>query len=311
MARSNFQRILRGALLGLGCAFASAAAWAAESPIGHLGQFSPPVHFRRQSELVWRDVVAQMPFFRFDAIRSEANGNARIKLANGGTLDIEPDTLVILNPGTVKVSLLTESSEGTSDRAVVRSGKVQGRTDGELLLLTSAALVRLRRKTGAAFANATVTVREGRKMKVEILDGEGELLPTRSPGQLSGVTPTRLIPGKPVVLDAPVAEESFGTRDSRIEWPAAGEELQPDAPDIVVTSPADRAVISGSSATFTGHVSRPGLELRINGEKIPLSAKLEFIVSIPLEVGANRVLIQLLSDHGKVFEQRRTLIRTQ
>ncbi len=285
----------------------------AQQPIGTLLSFQAPAHFRRQAELVWQEVLMNMPFFRYDAVRTEQGGSARIQLINGSVLQLDPETLVILNPGSLKVSLLTTNVERVRDRAVVRSGSVRSETKNELWLLTSAALLRLKKADKSASAKLNLSVQEGHKLRVELVDGEGTVLKTSSPGKASVVDVKPLTPRSPIELDAPRAEEGFGSRESLVEWPDVDAATEPggiEKPlEVTISSPGNYAEIRGANTLLTGRVSRGDTTLRINGNTVPYTRQLEFSARIPLSPGANAIQIQLIGRDGQSVNRRWTLIR--
>ncbi len=322
--------IIRLLLVGLAALTGCRPDWEAPEQIadalGHLANLDPKVTLRRNSEMVWQDAARDLPLFAFDAIRTYPQGKAKIVLDNGSVLDLHEDSLIILNPSMMEGGV-------KSDRAVVRNGRLQGKTTGELWILTSAALLRLKADSGGKAASATVTLKEGKAMEVKLESGQGAIVKSEGGKTLEKVT---LTPGNAVTFPAPSAPEQFGMEMDESKWkermaaaltarPAAAPTEQPrdvasvhpvakEAPalkplKVLISSPANYAEVTDKVVPIRGSVTRKGGEVRVNGTPVTIDDKLEFTAKVPLNAGANTIVIQLIREKGESVFHRWTVFR--
>ena len=142
------------------------------------------------------DVAGKLiDLFPFDAIRTYGGACARIELGNGSQL-YAAEQLIVLNPDLL---------EGTHrrQRAIVRAGQVSGETNGEMWILTSAAILKLIAKKNGENAKVTLTVNEGKDVKIELHNGEGEFLRVKKENDEKTPERVALVPEQPMILEAP------------------------------------------------------------------------------------------------------------
>jgi hypothetical protein len=294
--------------------------------LGKLATLDPKVTVRRSTDLEWQDGASDLPLFPFDSVRTYPRAKAKILLENGSQLDISEDSLIVLNP----------SAAGTKgDRATMRNGRVKGRTTGELWIMTSAALLKLKSDPSGKPAEATLSLKEGKQLEVRLDQGQAALVQSRGYAPPTAVS---LSAGRAVTVPAPVAKESFGVDIDETRWrnlgasepappapaaPAAdappareAASMPPPAPPpstqplrLVITSPANYAEVSDAKVDVRGRVTRKGGEIKINGNSVAIGENLEFTTSVPLNWGANTILVQLIREKGDSVFQRWTVIR--
>ena len=286
--------------------------------LAELKSLQAHVTVRREKEMSWQDALLNLPLFRFDAIRTDVKATATVGFVNGSIVNMTEDSLLIINPGTEITSW---------DRLLLRKGNLSAQTQKELWILTAAALVRMKPKAWAGRAKMKLAVEEGKKMKVELEEGDGLLLQTTDPGKLENAKPVKLVERKPVVIAAPAVGNDFGLNNDAVSWPTTEKveekartiaSLPPPSttkpvippPDFVITSPADYSEVQSASVTLKGRVKGQGAtSLLVNGKSVALEAKQNFSISVPLNLGANAILIQLNRNEGTPVFRRWTVIR--
>lgn len=287
--------------------------------VAQLLEFKPRVTFRRQKEMAWEEALMNLPLFRMDAVRTYDNAGARISFLNGSIVDMIEESLLIINPG-------ASQDAPHADRLLMRRGNLKAQTKKELWILTTAALFRIKPQKGKAMAKSTLAVEEGKKIRVEISEGEGLMLKTTTPGKLDNAKPVRMVINKPVVIAAPTVPTDFGFNDGEVSWPDPAEvevrerELasltpptNPKIPlsDFVITSPPDYSEVMQPSIELKGRVTGKEATLSINGKPVELGAKRDFRATVRLAKGANAILIQLNRSEGTPLFRRWTVIRRE
>jgi TonB family protein len=164
------------------------------------------VTFRRSQELVWTDATKGLPLFAFDAVQTQKKAKADITLYHQSEIALGPESLIIIDPSSF--------GRPAHDSTVLRGGDFKGETQGELWILTSAALIQMKAKGKGRPARAVVSVHEGQKLNVQLTEGTGRVF--RHTSQSAKYEEIVLEPGRPVVLDAPVATQPLGEKKS--DW---------------------------------------------------------------------------------------------
>lgn len=285
--------------------------------LAHLNEFLPRVTFRRQKEMVWEEAIRNLPLFRFDAVRTHHKAGAKITFVNGSVVDMSPESLLIINPS-------SGENLANFDRLLMRKGNLKARTQKELWILTTAALFRIKPQRNES-ARGTVAVEEGKRIRVEVNEGEGLMLRTQRPGKIDAGKPIHLSQNKPIVIAAPTVPTDFGLKENEIEWPdpaaveARAREVASVSPnqakipisDFIITSPPDYAEVSAASVEIKGLISGKDTAISVNGKTVSVNNKQEFRVKVPLTRGANAILIQLNRTEGSPVFRRWTVIRRE
>lgn len=283
--------------------------------LAELKAFVSRVTYRREKEMNWQEAVLNIPFYRFDSVNTHEKSTAQIGFTNGSTVDMTENSLLIINPG----------AEVTNwDRLLLRKGNLSAKTQKELWILTTAALVRMKPAREKTIARTKIAIEEGKKLQVVLEEGEGTMFETKSPGNLEDAKPSRLVVNKPVIMAAPVVANDFGTAEE-VSWPTPEKvdetertiaSVPPPAkpnltpPDFTITSPSDYSEVSTSSVTLKGKVRGQGVtSLLVNGKTITLGPKQDFAAAVSLNKGANAILIQLNRTEGTPVFRRWTVIR--
>ena len=284
-----------------------------------LESFLPRVTFRRQSEVAWEEAMEQLPLFRFDAVRTHSKANAKITFTNGSTIDLNADSLLIINSSEPVASAVS------IDKVLVRKGKLTAKTQKDLWVLTSAALYRFWPTKKSKVAQGILAIEEGKKASFELKQGEGMVMPL-APGK-GKIAPAamKLVVNKPIILAAPVAPSDFGESPQTDVWPEVAvverkkrelASLPDTAPkpqatpaDFIIQSPADYSEVFEAMTELKGKVLSGDGTLQVNGKTVAVNAKGEFRTKIKLNPGANAILIQWnVSQQTPVF-RRWTIIR--
>lgn len=228
--------ILWALLPSIGCHRKGQVAIAPATPptgpvLGFVKAFIPNVVCRRSQQLEWNEVVPGLPLYAYDAVQTHSGATAKLELINQSEIEMESESLVILDPSAL-------SNAAHRDRAVVRSGVVQGTTRNELWILTSAALVKMKAKKGGR-ARGVVAVAEGKKLNIELKEGTAIVL-QKKPGAPSYEV-ADLAPDKPMILDAPVGKETIGSGTA--DWAPELASIEPGEalPPVKSPSPARSA----------------------------------------------------------------------
>jgi len=288
--------------------------------IGFIERLVSRVTVRRKRELVWQEAPKDYPLFAFDAVHTDEQATARLSLNNGSQLDMMPSTLVILNPSAF-------NSAEKKDRAIVRDGHLTGRTRGELWILTSAALLKLKPKSKTGMAQASITLAEGKKIQITLNDGQGELIRTKEVRGKSVTERIALKANRLLSLPAPKLAENFGQEPAGREWqtgPAVvdtpGEKTKPpkrmptpsrpvasmEKKPITLTihSPRGYSEVEAESVQVKGRLSGVPKWIRVNGESLQLDGKNEFSIKVPLKLGANPILVEFAAVDDEPAVQR-------
>lgn len=277
-------------------------------PLAWLEEFLPRVTFRRQSEHAWNDVAPKLALYAYDSVQTHAIARATLALKNGSELKMKENTLVIITPELLKMGV-------SSDRAVVHAGELTGQTQKELWLLTSAALLRIRAGRTARVARTRLTVKDGKKLKVELEAGEGVFVERRVPAEKRKLV--ALVPAKPVEIEAPGESKELGSRVDEKDWELPSEEppqravsAVPAKPvNVIITAPPNFSELQEASIDITGRVTGPGGKLLINGRDVKIGNDLKFALPMPLRKGPNNFLIQMIQKDGKSVFRRWTVMR--
>lgn len=276
--------------------------------LANLEAFTPQVTVRRAEELVWGDALLNMPFYRYDSVKTHDEATAKILFQSGARIHMNERSLVIIN---------NLNPTHSADRAVLRGGEITGKTPQELWLLTSAALIRLRSRKAGSLGAARLAMEEGKQFSVELTDGEGEMLQPPT-GTRNSPLLTRLKLRKPVVLSAPIVSSTFGDKDSEPAWlenfdsrsvasiPSGND---PKPIEFFIESPANYSEVTEAFVILKGKVSRAGGKILVNGKPGTIDAKLRFNAKVPVSRGANTLVIQLIQPTGEITERQWLVVR--
>jgi len=272
---------------------------------------SPRVTFRRNTSLVWEDAFLKLPLFAFDAVKTHERASAQIRLGNGTALELGEDTLVILNPDVLRQNRVTARHEAT-----LRGGKLRGKTNEELWLLTSAAVMKIWTKQGGRESIVSLSVKEGGKFRAELTSGTAKILTRPNEGTKVEIRP--LVPEKAVEFEAPVVKESLDWAPDELDKleQENDEQLLPlpiASPriDFEVTSPKNHSTVDKEEVEIRGKLTGMPREVLVNGKKATISKKREFIARIPLKPGVNAVLVQVIRPSGESVFQRWVVRRSE
>lgn len=297
--------------------------------LGRLAALTNEVRYRRSAELEWNPGILSLELFSFDAVVTDRASSARIALEAGSEINMEEETLVILNPAGSEVTR-------HGDRAVVRKGNLEGLTSSELWLITSAASLRLRPKGSARLARARVQVNEGKKVRVELTAGEGEAqFPDARPAvkltenipvdfaaplppvQFGFVPDVKLTGSRPSVAPipkppAPPAKTARRKVEGRRK-PAATVPESPKLPPtgLEILSPANHAQVEVDEILLRGRVGSADAELVVNGRPTPVDKNGNFSVTIPLVFGGNQILLQVSRQGNEPTTRQWFVVRKQ
>lgn len=293
-------------------------------PLARIEEHVPTVRYRRSQELVWADAAGGLSLYRHDGVQTHEEASARISYATGTRLELGERSFVIIEDPVA-------GTESDADRAVLRDGILRGETRRELWVLTTAAVVRVRPARAGSVARSTVQVREGAKLRVRLAEGQGTLTP------LAKGPSVALRPGREVVVPAPpTSDERFGAGQgasnawvaergsvepggSRVKEGlarpahAARNEEAPEPTSLPVTTvdlPPDQAETADAALRVSGVASNSASTVYVNGRRAPLLPNRSFEASVPLEPGANVVVVQEILPDGRSAFHRRTIHRT-
>ena len=299
-----------------------------KEPVADLVEFRLDVSFRRSGELIWKPVSETFPLFQYDAIQTHKDARAKVIFKTGSELEISQNTLIIIDPHSAT------NAAKTIDRAVMRSGKVQGKTKGQLWILTSAAVIKINQGKNKKEAVATVQMKEGEKIKIELKQGEGSLiLPLKNNDAAEQVKEITLEKNKMITVDSPplsdTAKEKLGEDESATNWyetakvikeafvatkskdPASAKKNEtPDeaikAPDkfFIIDQPAARVETTLSEISIQGRTNIKNSQILLNGQSYPVPENGEFTILVSLKLGLNIFVLQLTSSDGKSLFQR-------
>ncbi|QDK37213.1 hypothetical protein DOE51_06225 [Bdellovibrio sp. NC01] len=136
--------------------------------LANLVTYKNQVSYRRAQELGWNDIQAELPFYRQDAIHTLSKSQALIRYVSGSEVAMKEDTYLIIDDAS--------SDNPTVDRAVMRAGKVEGETSGEMWILTSSALIKVRADKKTQKAKVKIQIQEKKSLDVELKSGLGEVI---------------------------------------------------------------------------------------------------------------------------------------
>lgn len=274
----------------------------------------PKVRFRRRQELLWQDAEKGLEFRRFDAVQTHEDAEARIDFVNGSELQLKERTFAIINMDSSRPVRQRE------DRVVIRSGEVDGQTKKELWILTTAALIRMNARTASEPSKASIKVEDGKKMTVILQTGEATLVRPAQGGK-GGTEHIELPPMKAVSFDAPRAPENFGLQLTDQDWKAPYTPPPSPTPTLTptpepkatleVSVPSDGSETPKAEALVAGRCSSPKVSVLINGKKADLRGDLSFAMQVPLQMGVNSIVVQMIRPDGSSEFLRRRVIRKE
>ncbi|MBO9667628.1 MAG: hypothetical protein J7501_12540 [Bdellovibrio sp.] len=154
----------------LSSATPSPTATAAAMPpaLANLVTYKNQVSYRRAEELGWNDIQPELPFYRQDAVHTLSKSQALIRYVSGSEVAMKEDTYLIIDEAS--------TDNPTVDRAVMRAGKVEGETSGEMWILTSSALIKVRAAKKTQKAKVKIQIQEKKSLDVELKSGSGEVI---------------------------------------------------------------------------------------------------------------------------------------
>lgn len=277
-------------------ATASPAA-APRKTVAKLARFKPTVNYKRKAELTWLPVETQLELEQHDSVQTQSEASAVIRYSSGSTLTLQENTLVVIDEDQRPRRLLSE------DRAYVGTGSVQGRTGGELWILTSAGLVRLKAKTKNSPAIATVSADRKEGFKILLNEGEAAFLRKTKTGEIATQV---LIVNQEVTLP-PTTEKPEWNLFSKVAKTSSvtPEEIQ----KIELMEPKDQTVLDTASVRVSGRLTRPGGKILVNGKSIAPTTDGSFNADVGLRLGANVISIQLIRVDGTTEFKRVTVLQ--
>ncbi len=299
----------------------------APTVIANLAKFKNLVSFRRAQDLAWNDVKGLVPFYRQDAIHTLADSEALISYASGSEISMKENTYLIIdepskNDGGPRI-----------DRAVMRDGKLEGETSGEMWILTSAALVKLKAKEKIHTAKIKIQIKEKATLDLQLKSGDGEVLIAQADKGQASKAPQEarsihLKENKSVSISLKeTTSETFGYKTESTDWletvkvikealqnspqPPPKEEVKKEtAPFLQIESPANKAHTNEASIIFSGNAGPTGAQLKINGKSCSINATSHFSCEASLDLGLNLFVLQLTSPEGKTIFQKWMQTRT-
>jgi len=283
-------------------------------PIASLAQLRPEVSYRRSGQLIWSEASSQQSLFQYDAIHTHQDADAKIVFTTGSELEIQQNTFIIIDPKSIK-----QNKE--VDRAVMRSGQVHGKTKGQLWIMTSAAVIKLRGGKKNKEAAAIIKVTEGQKMQIQMQEGEASLLvPTSKQSLMNAseqapqIKEISLKSHQTISIAAPQLAESFGTDQENINWlegskviqeaPQKIEESVVQPPYLTIDQPAARSETAQPEIEIVGKTNVPGAQLIISGKSYAVDSLGRFQARISVKTGLNLFVIQVIGSDGKSLFQK-------
>lgn len=269
--------------------------------LADLIRFTPPVNYKRRAELTWQAVEPRIGFERLDSIQTQSDATAEVRYRGGSTLNLRENTLVVIE----------ESSgarrTGPEDRAFVGVGTVRGRTSGELWLLTSRGLVKLKGEGKARPARVTVVSRPREGVRVSLDEGRAAFIGKDKTGALAAKT---LSLHEEIQIDSPVDKSGKNPDWETFAKIARAASMEPETPlSFELDEPRDQSVISAAETTLKGRVNRDGGKILVNGRQATIGDDRLFSASIALEPGANVISVQLIRPDGTTEFRRITVLR--
>ncbi|QLY24705.1 hypothetical protein [Bdellovibrio sp. KM01] len=207
------------AAIPLSSATPSATASVTPEPLpalANLVTYKNQVSYRRAQELGWNDIQKELPFYRQDAVHTLGDSQALIRYVSGSEVAMKENTYLIID----------EASQDSPsiDRAVMRAGKVEGETSGEMWILTSSALIKVRAAKKTQKAKVKIQIQEKKSLDVELKSGTGEILVAQADKGHDSKTP---VAARAVELQAnknvsiPIkqtASDDFGYKAESTDW---------------------------------------------------------------------------------------------
>lgn len=278
-----------------------------EWSIARIYALDPEVKVRRRTELGWEAAYVWLPLFLSDVIRTETDASASLYFRGGSRVEVGNDTLVVIAEPLAELG----KSARYVDRGIFRRGVGKAETHRELWLMTAAAVVRLRGERYPAVAK--ISVEEGRSVDITLSKGEGEVLVTQSPGSRTVTGRIELTMDKVVSVAAPVTLPSFGMDTDGLSWPDSSRQVASPSPDreLLVASPRNNSEVRGNFVEFRGKITGPGTKLSINGTEVGFARDLTFKHRVPLNLGANTVVVELIQPKGNATYRNWTIRRTE
>lgn len=296
--------------------------------IASLADFHPDVSYRRDSELAWNKVSEKILLYQYDAINTHKEASAKVVFNTGSELEISQNTLIIIDPSAL-------SKKTDVDRAVMRSGRVHGKTQGQLWILTSAAVIKIQPEKNKKEADVVVQVTEGKKTQIELKQGEGILVVPVSfqkQNEVLQVKEVILVPNKKMSLESPQVEENFGVTENKTNWldtaqvieeksarpliaakpaiepskMAPAPEVQPEKekPYFLIDSPEARSETDKTDIVIEGHTNIKDSQLLVNGQSTALDKAGHFSAKVVVNPGLNIYVVQLTGADGKSLFQK-------
>jgi hypothetical protein len=271
--------------------------------LGSIRTLTPPVNFRRNREVVWNDASPGIALYPYDAIQTEAKAETLVALKNGSELQIRENSLVILSP---------ELSHRSIDRAVVKNGSLKGKTKKELWLVANGTVLRMKPKKENQDAVLQLRVEE-KKVSIKT---ENAIAVAHTNATTTEVIPegmeTKVTTSEVATDIAPSWAESLPA----IEAPApAVSSIErnvaaiPPATELQILSPKGNLETTDENIAVEGSLTQKGGKVWVNGDLAPVDSALHFRADLPLNYGANVVLIQMTSKEGTSTFRRYTVIR--
>ncbi len=184
--------------------------------LANLVTYKNQVSYRRAQELGWSDIKAELSFYRQDAVHTLSDSQALIRYVSGSEVSMKENTYLIIDEAS--------QSNPSVDRAVMRAGKVQGETTGEMWILTSSALIKVRASKKSQKAKVKIQIQEKKSLDVELKSGAGEVIVAqadkgiKSKNNLTAHS-VELIANKNVSIPIKQnASEDFGYKSESTDW---------------------------------------------------------------------------------------------
>lgn len=308
--------------------------------LANLVTYKKQVSYRRAQELGWNDIQAELPFYRQDAVHTLSESQALIRYVSGSEVAMKENTYLIIDEAS--------KDNPTVDRAVMRAGKVEGETSGEMWILTSSALIKVRAAKKNQKAKVKIQIQEKKSLDVELKSGSGEVIVAQADkGHETKAADTaravELKPNKNVSIPLKQnASENFGYKTESTDWletvkvikeaikttptptvtPTVAQETPAPSPSVTPTpvvegepglnieSPAYKARVTEETVKLTGTAHPAGSTVTFNGSSCPVDQNLRFTCEVPLQMGWNFFIVQMTTPNGKSIFKKWILTRT-
>ena len=173
--RSQWKRLAWAALLSCSC-FAATYFWykstapdknraSSEAPLAQVGRVGDDVKKKSATRLLWQELKAGDNLYNNESIRTSSRGEIRIQFEDGRYIDLEPDSLVILQKSQGEIALdLMEGSVFVNAKNGANTANSPG------LVLNSNG-----NKVDLSGASASLTKGKGTGVDLQVLEGKATI----------------------------------------------------------------------------------------------------------------------------------------